>query len=524
MNGAQALIRTLVDRGVDTCFTNPGTSEMHFVAALDDVPAMRAVLALFEGVATGAADGYARMTGRPAATLLHLGPGLGNGLANLHNARRAYSQVVNIVGDHATTHRRYDAQLQSDIETVARNVSTFVRTSGSTADLIGDALAALSAAIGPPGSVATLILPADVSWTSDERFDQAEPPAPDTEPRAGASPSEDAISAAAAALRSSEPAVILIGGRACSGTALGRVADIAEATGARLLAETFPARLERGVGRPPVDRLAYLAEFAAMQLEGARHLVLVDAKSPVSFFAYPDRPSDLVPNGCTVDEVVGPDGDLGAAIDALMAVLEVPTGIARRQDREVPELPTGALTAQAVSQALGALLPVGAIVSDEGNTSSLFAPGATAAAPPHDWLCLTGGAIGQGLPVAVGSAVACPDRRVVALEADGSALYTLQAWWTMAREGLDVTTILLNNRSYSVLNMELARVGAGTPGPRARAVLDLSRPDLDFVSLARGMGLHAVRSDTAEGFCDALGRALATPGPTLVEAVIPGLI
>jgi acetolactate synthase-1/2/3 large subunit len=504
VNGAQALIRLLVDRGVDTCFTNPGTSEMHFVAALDDVPAMRAVLALFEGVATGAADGYARMTGRPAATLLHLGPGLGNGLANLHNARRAHSQVVNIVGDHATTHRRYDAQLQSDIETVARNVSTFVRTSGSTADLIGDALAALSAAIGPPGSVATLILPADVSWTSDDRFDRAAPPAPAMPSRAGESPNEDAISAAAAALRSSEPRVILIGGRACSGTALGQVADIAAATGARLLAETFPARLERGVGRPPVDRLAYLAEFAAMQLEGTRHLVLVDAKAPVSFFAYPDRPSDLVPDGCTVDEVVGPDSDLGAALDALMAVLEVPTGTAHRQDGEVQERPTGALTAQAVSQALGVLLPEGAIVSDEGNTSSLFAPGATAAAPPHDWLCLTGGAIGQGLPVAVGAAVARPDRRVVALEADGSALYTLQAWWTMARESLDVTTILLNNRSYSVLNMELARVGAGTPGPRAKAVLDLSRPDLDFVSLARGMGLHAARSDTAEGFCDAL--------------------
>jgi acetolactate synthase-1/2/3 large subunit len=522
VNGAQALIRTLVDRGVDTCFTNPGTSEMHFVAALDDVPAMRAVLALFEGVATGAADGYARMTRRPAATLLHLGPGLGNGLANLHNARRAHSPVLNIVGDHATTHWQFDAQLQSDIETVARNVSTFVRTSASTADLIADALSALSAAVGPPGSVATLILPADVSWSNDDGFDRAAPAAPAG--GAGTSPSEDSIAAAAAALRSSEPAVILIGGRACSGPALDRVADIAAATGARLLAETFPARLERGAGRPPVDRLAYLAEFAAMQLEGTRHLVLVDAKSPVSFFAYPDRPSDLVPEGCTVHEAVGPATDLGAALDALAASLSVPTGIAPRAPGERPDLPTGELTAQAVSQALGALLPEGAIVSDEGNTSSLFAPGSTAGSPPHDWLCLTGGAIGQGLPVAAGAAVACPDRRVVALEADGSALYTLQAWWTMAREGLDVTTILLNNRSYSVLNMELDRVGAGTPGPRARNVLDLARPDIDFVSLAEGMGLQAVRADSAEGFSDALARALATPGPSLVEAMIPGLI
>jgi acetolactate synthase-1/2/3 large subunit len=250
----------------------------------------------------------------------------------------------------------------------------------------------------------------------------------------------------------------------------------------------------------------------------------VDAKAPVSFFAYPDRPSDLVPDGCTVHEVVGPGGDLGAALDALGASLEVPAGIAPRVQGDRPELPTGELTAQAVSQALGALLPEGAIVSDEGNTSSLFAPGATAGSPPHDWLCLTGGAIGQGLPVALGAAVACPDRRVVALEADGSALYTLQAWWTMAREGLDVTTIVLNNRSYSVLNMELDRVGAGTPGPRARDVLDLARPDIDFVSLATGMGLTAVRADSAEGFSEALARALATPGPAVVEAVIPGLI
>ncbi|HEX4244773.1 MAG TPA: acetolactate synthase large subunit, partial [Acidimicrobiales bacterium] len=446
MNGAQALIRTLVGQGVDTCFTNPGTSEMHFVAALDDVPALRAVLGLFEGVATGAADGYARMTGRPAATLLHLGPGLGNGLANLHNARRAYSPILNIVGDHATTHWRYDAQLQSDIETVARNVSpSFVRTSASTSDLIPDALAALTVATGPPGAVATLILPADVSWSDDEGLDRAVAGARSLPLGAGAGtgPSEDVVAAAGTALASPEPAVILIGGRACSGPALDRVAALAAATGARLLAETFPARLERGVGRPPVDRLAYLSEFAAMQLEGTRHLVLVGAKAPVSFFAYPDRASDLVPEGCTVYEVAGPETDLGAALDALGASLDMPMGPGPRAAGERPELPTGALTAQGVSLALGALLPEGAIVSDEGNTSSLFAPGATAGSPPHDWLCLTGGAIGQGLPVAVGAAVACPDRRVVALEADGSAMYTLQAWWTMAREGLDVTTILL---------------------------------------------------------------------------------
>jgi acetolactate synthase-1/2/3 large subunit len=521
MNGAHSLIRTLVAHRVDTCFMNPGTSEMHFVDALDDVAAMHSVLALFEGVATGAADGYARMAGRPAATLLHLGPGLGNGLANLHNARRAGSPVVNIVGDHAISHRPYDAQLQSDIETVARNVSTFVRSCESTAGLGEDAVAACAAAVGPPGSVATLIVPADVSWSEGGSVVKDRGPAGRAR---GTAPDEGAVAAAAAALRSGRPAAILIGGRACSGRTLDAVADIAHATGARLFAETFPARLARGAGRPPVERLAYLAEFTSMQLEGVRHLILIDAHSPVSFFAYPGKPSDLVPDGCIVHAVAGSSNDVETAVDGLAARLDLVGGKTRHQQPGTPDPPTGPLDAQAVCQALGALLPEGAIVSDEGNTSGLFAPGATAGAPPHDWLCLTGGAIGQGLPVAVGAAVASPGRRVVALEADGSALYTLQSWWTMARQGLDVTTILLNNHSYAVLNMELDRVGADSPGPRARDMLDLGRPSIDFVHLARGLGLQAARAETAEEFADELGRALSVPGPSLVEAVIPSLL
>lgn len=523
MNGAESLIRTLVGRGVDTCFMNPGTSEMHFVAALDEVTDMRGVLALFEGVATGAADGYARMARRPAATLLHLGPGLGNGLANLHNARRARSPVVNIVGDHALTHQPYDAQLQSDIETVARNVSGFVRSSTSSEEVSRDVIDALVCAYGPPGSVATLILPADVSWSEGGVV----PPAvgPDGLRAPGRPPDGAAVEAAAAALRSSEPAALLIGGRACSGRALDTLADIAAGTGARLLGETFPARLERGAGRAPVERLAYLAEFAALQLDGLRHLVLVDAVSPVSFFAYPGKPSDLVPPGCTVHSLAGGADDLDAAVVALASLVEFGAGSASlRQGSDRPPLPSGPLTAQAVCQALGALMPEDAIVSDEGNTSGLWASGATAGSPPHDWLCLTGGAIGQGLPVALGAAVAAPDRPVIALESDGSALYTLQSWWTMAREGLDVTTILLNNRSYAVLNMELDRVGAKASGPRARAMLDLDDPAVDFTSLARGLGVPAARADTAEQFAEELARALATPGPSVVEAIIPSLL
>jgi acetolactate synthase-1/2/3 large subunit len=518
VNGAQALIRTLVDAGVDVCFMNPGTSEMHFVAALDDVPEMRGVLALFEGVATGAADGYARIAGRPAATLLHLGPGLGNGLANLHNARKAHTPVVNIVGDHATYHHQYDAQLESDIETVARNVSSWIHASTVTRELAADAADAVAAAIGPPGQVATLILPADVSWSEGAE------PGPAMRPATPVAVDSAQIAELARILQGDEPAALFVGGRACRAQALVDASRIANATGTKLLAETFPARLERGAGRVPVERLAYLAEFAAMQLDGLRHLVLVDTKSPVSFFAYPDKASDLVPDGCRVHVLAGPDGDPDGALAALAAAVGAPADGASLQPASRPALPTGPLTADAVCQAIGALLPEDAIVSDEGNTSGLFAAGHTAGAPPHDWLCLTGGAIGQGLPVALGAAVAAPGRRVLALQADGAAMYTLQAWWTMAREQLDVVTVLLNNSSYAVLNMELARVGAAAGGPKAKEMLDLHRPDLDFVALANGMGVPATRATTAEDFVAQLQAAFAAPGPSVIEAVVPSIM
>jgi acetolactate synthase-1/2/3 large subunit len=518
VNGAQALIRTLVGAGVDVCFANPGTSEMHFVAALDDVPDMRAVLTLFEGVATGAADGYARMTRSPAGTLLHLGPGLGNGLANLHNARKAFTPVVNIVGDHATYHKQYDAQLESDIETVARNVSSWIRFSDSTKALAEDAADCVAAAIGPPGQVATLILPADVSWSDGGE------PAPPAAPATTAAVDGSVVAEVAGILQGDEPAALFVGGRACRADALVDASRVANTTGAKLLAETFPARLERGAGRVPVDRLAYLAEFAAMQLEGLRHLVLVDTKSPVSFFAYPGKASDLVPEGCTVHVLAGPDGDPAAALAALADAVGAAADAATLQPEVRPELPAGALTADAVCQIVGALLPEGAIVSDEGNTSGLFAAGHTAGAPAHDWLCLTGGAIGQGLPVALGAAVAAPDRKVLALQADGSAMYTLQAWWTMAREQLDVTTIIFNNSSYAVLNMELQRVGATAGGEKAKAMLDLHGPELDFVALATGMGVAATRATTCEDFTDQLRGALETKGPTVIEAIVPSIL
>ena len=512
MNGARALLSTLVGAGVDVCFANPGTSEMHFVAALDDVPAMRGVLCLFEGVATGAADGYGRIAGRPATTLLHLGPGLGNGLANLHNARRARTPIVNIVGDHATSHARYDAPLQSDIASIARPVSGWYRSTARSDDVAADAADAVAAAMGPPGCVATLVLPADASWSASTTG-----PYPPRPQRRAASVPPDTVEEVAKALRGGERAALLLGGSALRADGLEAASRAAVTTGAALLAETFPANLERGAGIPAVERLAYLAEMAQAQLDGVRHLVLVGATSPVSFFAYPDKASDLVPAGCTVHVLARAGEDAAGALEALAEAVGAPGNGAAPAPASRPERPSGALTTETLAAAVGATLPEGTIVVDEGNTSGLFVSGATAGAPRHDWLTLTGGAIGIGLPMATGAAVAAPERPVLCLQADGSAMYTLQALWTQAREGLNVTTVLLANRSYAILNMELHRVGADAGGPLARRLLDLTDPELDFCDLARGMGVPARRVENAEDLVAALDAGFAEAGPTLIE-------
>ncbi|QNI08752.1 acetolactate synthase large subunit [Mycobacterium kubicae] len=514
MNGAQALINTLVDGGVDVCFANPGTSEMHFVAALDAVADMRGVLTLFEGVATGAADGYARIAGRPAAVLLHLGPGLGNGLANLHNARRARVPMVVVVGDHATYHKKYDAPLESDIDAVAGTVSGWVRRTQAAADVGADAAEAVAASRAG-SEIATLILPADASWSDGAQ--------PGTSVAAQPVTAAEGAAAVAKLLRSGEPTTILIGGDATHGPGLAAATRIAAVTGARLLCETFPTRLERGAGVPAIERLAYFAEAASAQLDGAKHLILAGAKSPVSFFAYPGMPSDLVPAGCDVHvlaEYCGATAALTALADEL-----APGTTAAVASESRPQLPAGALTSASAAEAIGALLPERAIVVDESNTSGLLLAQATAGAPAHDWLTLTGGAIGYGIPAAVGAAVAAPDRPVLCLESDGSAMYTISGLWTQARENLDVTTVIYNNGAYDILRIELQRVGAGSaPGPKAQDLLDLSRPTMDFVRIAEGMGVAARRATTAEEFADALRAAFDEPGPHLIDAVVPSLL
>jgi acetolactate synthase-1/2/3 large subunit len=512
MNGAQALIGSLTGAGVEVCFMNPGTSEMHFVSALDSVPAMRGVLALFEGVATGAADGYARIAGRPAAVLLHLGPGLGNGLANLHNARRAHSPVLVIAGAHATGHVRYDAPLQSDIEALARTVSGWVHTSGTTRDLARDAMRAVAAA--GRGQVATLVLAADVSWGDGAAI---APPRPVPAPEAVAG---DQVQAAAGLLAAGEATVLLLGGRALTERGLRAASRISAATGARLVAETFPARMEGGAGRPAVHRLGYLAEQATAQLAGARDLILAGARAPVSFFAYPGQPSDLVPEDCAVTELAASDQDAAAALELLAEKVAAGTEpVLSSAAAATPE--PGPLTVHSLAAAIAATLPDNAIVVDEANTSGVALHPALASAAPHTVLALTGGSIGQGLPAATGAAIAAPDRPVLSVEADGSALYTIQALWTQARENLDVTTVVINNAAYAILRMELARTAAGQPGERAARMLDLSDPTPDFTQISAGLGVPAVRVTTAADLASELRRCYAEPGPHLIEAMVP---
>jgi acetolactate synthase-1/2/3 large subunit len=511
MNGAESLVHTLLACGIDTCFANPGTSEMHFVAALDRVPGMRCVLGLFEGVVTGGADGYARIAGKPAATLLHCGPGLANGLANLHNGRRAHTMMVNCVGDQATYHRPLDAPLTADTEGFARAVSGWVRTASHARDVGRDAAVAAQAAMSAGGTIATLILPSDTCW--DDGGVVAEPlPVP---PPTLTAPQR--ITEIARLLRTKQNVLMMIGNRALTAAALADAARIAAATGARLLAQQSNNRIERGRGRHPIERMPYMGAQALAATKGIEHVVLVGARKPVSFFAYPGQPAFHVPEDATVYELARVEQDLPAALKALADELGAPA--VPPPDYPPAEQGRGAITGDAVGASLAAMMPEGAIVVDESISFGRGLFPLTHAAAPHDWIALTGGAIGDGLPLATGAAVAGNGRRVVSLQADGSAMYTIQALWTQARERLNVTTVILANRKYAILLHELANVGAN-PGRTALDMLDLGNPDLDFVKLAAGMGVEGARAETMEQFNDLFAQSLTREGPFVIELAI----
>lgn len=511
MIGAECLIRTFVANGVEICFANPGTSEMHIVAALDRLPETRCVLSLFEGVVTAAADGYARMAGKPAWTLLHLGPGLANGIANLHNARRAQVPLVNVVGQHATYHLRHDTPLTSDVEALARYFSAWVRTSSASSEIGYDAADAIVAARTSPGQTATLILPADVAWSEGGAVVRTPPlPRPPV-------PASDVIERAAMMLRSTLPTAILISGNALHGRGLKAAGRIAMATNAHLLAPYPFPRMERGAGSPVVERVQYVLEQAVDQLNEFRQLILVGTAPPVSYFAAPGKNSMLPSPACELHTLARPGEDYAGALELLGDALSVDRAQQTGVRMERPPVPSGQISLPALASAVGALLPENAIVVDESMTSGRGMMAATRGCPPHDWLANTGGSIGIALPLAVGAAVACPERPVLCLSADGSGMYTAQALWTMAREGLNITNVIFANRTYAVLKREFSYLGIGDPGPRARDLFEIGRPDIDWVLLAKSMGVPGKKATSMESFCAALQEGFEGQGPSLIE-------
>ncbi|MCA8885361.1 MAG: acetolactate synthase large subunit [Hyphomonadaceae bacterium] len=510
MKAAQSLLALAEREGARACFANPGTSEMHLVAALDSAPSIRPILCLFEGVATGAADGYGRMMQAPALTLLHLGPGLANGLANLHNAYRARTPIVSLIGDHATYHRANNPPLASDIAALARPVSSWLETAGATADLLGLTQQAFQAArrLGP----ASLILPADIAWSDDTLSPPPVVATPDQDLDAGQ------IEAAARLL--GPRTLLLLVGRFLSAEACASAERIGVKTGALVMIETFPARVRREGSAAHLKRLPYLSEMAAAALSQVETVILAGAAAPVAFFALPGRATRLAPDHARTFELTCSSGGVERALRSLADFVKAAEVPAAPASAPSPPAGSGAIDPAALAQCFAATLPANAIVCDESNTAGLFCYDAAASAPAHDWLTLTGGAIGLGLPLATGAAIACPGRRVVALEADGSALYTIQALWTQARENLAVTNIVLNNGAYAILRLEMMRAGVNQLSEAADALFDLKRPSIDFCDIARGFGVPGERVETPAALIAALKRSYAAPGPALIEVMI----
>jgi acetolactate synthase-1/2/3 large subunit len=516
LNGSESLVATLASEGIEVCFANPGTSEMHFLAALEN-PVLRSVLVLFEGVATGAADGWYRMKGDPAATLLHLGPGLANGLANIHNAKRASSGMINIVGEHSTAHLKYDPPLMSDIDGLARPLSHWVRRATSSCTLASDTAVAVAQARSKPGKIATLILPGETSWGPAGELPKSRSTACAKTPPA---PEKDRVEEVARVLRGGEPTLIICGGQATRGRALELAGKVATHTGCRIATQFFTARIERGAGRVPLERIPYYIPAALAFLKGFKHIVTIETGEPIAFFNFPDKPSLLKPTGCAVHPFVLPEEDPVAGLEMLIDLLGAEKTEATLQARSEVGVPEGKLEPTSIAKALTAALPENAILVDESLTTGRETLGLTAGAAPHDVLQNMGGSIGYGTPVATGAALACPDRRVFCMVGDGSAMYTIQSLWTQAREGLNVTTIVFANNSYQILKTEFANMGFGTPGPRALSMIDIDKPRIDWVAMGKSMGCPSVRVDNAGDFYRSMVKSSQEPGPTVIEVCL----
>ena len=519
MNGAESLVATLAEEGVEICFANPGTSEMHFLAALEN-PKFRSVLVLFEGIATGAADGWYRMKRTPASTLLHLGPGLANGLANLHNARRASSGVVNILGEHATAHLKYDPPLMSDIEGLARPISHWVRRTRTARTLAHDAAEAVAEASSKPGKIATLILPGETSWGDAGESAPSKIEVSNLNEKAPAPPDAARVEDIAGILRRGEPTLIVCGGVSSFGPPVDLLGKIAAHTGCRVATQFFTSRIERGAGRFTLERIPYYVPAATAWLSGFKHIITIETREPIAFFSYPGSPSLLKPLGCAVHPFILPEEDCVAGLEMLIEALGAQQTQAVLQPRFDGAIPEGKLDPTSIARAIAAALPENAILVDESLTTGRESLGLTAGALPHDVIQNMGGSIGFGTPVATGAALACPDRRVFCMVGDGSAMYTIQSLWTQARESLNITTIIFANNSYQILKTEFSNMGFGKPGPKASAMIEIDKPRIDWCAMAKSMGVPSVRVETAGDFHHQMVRSSKEPGPMLIEVCL----
>ena len=511
MNASDALIKTLVANGLEVVFANPGTSEMHLVAAIDNNPEIRPILGLFEGVVSGAADGYARMSGKAAVNLLHLGPGLGNSFANIHNAKKALSPMVNVVGDHATYHLKYNAPLTSDLDNLAKSASNWVGRSSNVEDLCGLGNQAWQQANTFPGQISTLIVPADCAW--GEFNGEIPPPLEQINSK---KIDESLVPKSIEALKK-DKSILFIGGKFLNEECIKLAAEISSSTGCRLITDTFISRIRRGSGLPIVEQVPYFAEMAEEFLKNTSNMVFIGTNAPVSFFAYPGKKSYLAPDEANIIDLCSPNQDGLSALKALSDEAGSSQINSELIQSGVIDIPTsGKLDQSTLGPLLASLMPEDAIVSDESATSGMLVTPHTWKAKPHDWLALTGGSIGQGLPLAVGAAIAKPDRPIITLHGDGGALYTIQALWTQARESLNITNIIFANNSYEILKIELDRVGAVQTGDRAESMLSLDNPKIDWIQLSKSLGVPSFMPSTVKEFIKVFSQSINEAGPSLI--------
>jgi len=507
MNGAQALLDLYSNLGVEVCFANPGTTEMALVHALESTPSIRPFLGMTEGVVAGAADGYGRMSDVPAISILHLGPGFANSISNLHNARRAKTPMITIVGDHATWHAEADAPLASDLYGLAHAASDWVGTIATPRSVLVMGMEAYRQAM--EGQVATLIFPTDMQ----EAEASSAPVGLSSVPYHPVAIVSESVMAA---LRRPKSALFL-GGGALRGENLRLASAIAIKTESRLISETFSARMERGAGVPSTERLPYFPEQAMACLEDLDTLVLVGAKAPVAFFGYEGMESNVVPDWVAVHSL-STERDPSLALQALSAQVGVDSADINNVEPAngaSESVPDGSLTPKTIGVTIAATQAPGTIMIDEAATSGLPYFHSSADAPSFDHLMLTGGSLGFGLPAAIGVAIACPDRPIVAFVADGSSLYTMQSLWTMQRYGLNVTVIVAANEQYRILRVEADR--AEIPmGPVVSAMTDIS--GVSWTDLAKGLGVLAVQVATCPELAAAMVHRRASKGPYLIEA------